>query len=120
MPDSHNAGDFGAFLLAAPHIYSLTPEELALHKTDSHLDVNTVREGAILIRPVKVPGGGIYMGDMHALQGDGEIAGHTCDVAGTVTLEVSVIGPEHRRADPFSRCRRRTVPRSPTQRRRTA
>lgn len=31
------------------------------------------------------------MGDMHALQGDGEIAGHTCDVAGTVTLEVSVI-----------------------------
>jgi formamidase len=28
---------------------------------------------------------------MHALQGDGEIAGHTCDVAGTVTLEVEVI-----------------------------
>ena len=23
---------------------------------------------------------------MHALQGDGEIAGHTCDVAGTVTM----------------------------------
>ncbi|MHA6645406.1 acetamidase/formamidase family protein [Mesorhizobium sp. A623] len=91
MPDSHNAGDFGAFLLAAPHIYSLTPDELALHKTDGHLDVNTVREGAILICPVKVPGGGIYMGDLHALQGDGEIAGHTCDVAGTVTLEVSVI-----------------------------
>jgi formamidase len=28
---------------------------------------------------------------MHALQGDGEIAGHTCDVSGTVTLEVEVI-----------------------------
>lgn len=82
MPDSHNAGEFGAFLIAAPHIYSLTLEELALHKTDGHLDVNTVREGAILICPVKVPGGGIYMGDMHALQGDGEIAGDTCDVAG--------------------------------------
>jgi acetamidase/formamidase len=91
MPDSHNAGDFGAFLLQAPHIYAMTPEELALHKTDGHLDVNTVREGAILICPVKVAGGGVYMGDMHALQGDGEIAGHTCDVAGTVTLEVSVI-----------------------------
>jgi acetamidase/formamidase len=37
---------------------------------------------------VKVQGGGVYLGDMHALQGDGEIAGHTCDVAGTVTLEV--------------------------------
>jgi acetamidase/formamidase len=28
---------------------------------------------------------------MHALQGDGEIAGHTCDVAGTVTLQVEVL-----------------------------
>jgi len=28
---------------------------------------------------------------MHAMQGDGEIAGHTADVAGTVTLQVSVI-----------------------------
>jgi acetamidase/formamidase len=28
---------------------------------------------------------------MHALQGDGEIAGHTCDVSGTVTLEVEVV-----------------------------
>ncbi len=91
MPDSHNAGDFGAFLLNAPHVYALTAEELAQHKTDGHLDVNSVREGAVLICPVKVAGGGIYMGDMHALQGDGEIAGHTCDVSGTVTLEVSVI-----------------------------
>ena len=91
MPDSHNAGDFGAFLVGAPHIYALTAEELARHKTDGHLDVNAVREGAVLICPVKVPGAGIYMGDMHALQGDGEIAGHTCDVAGTVALEVHVI-----------------------------
>jgi formamidase len=91
MPDSHNAGDFGAFLIGAPHRYALTAEELAAHKTDGHLDVNAVRAGAVLICPVKVSGGGIYLGDMHALQGDGEIAGHTCDVAGAVTLEVSVI-----------------------------
>jgi acetamidase/formamidase len=31
------------------------------------------------------------MGDMHAMQGDGEIAGHTCDVSGTATLEVEVM-----------------------------
>lgn len=91
MPDSHNAGDFGAFLVNAPHAYALTEEELCASKTDGHLDVNTVREGAVLICPVKVPGGGIYLGDMHALQGDGEIAGHTCDVAGTATLEIHVI-----------------------------
>jgi acetamidase/formamidase len=28
---------------------------------------------------------------MHALQGDGEIAGHTADVAGTVTLQVHLL-----------------------------
>jgi formamidase len=28
---------------------------------------------------------------MHALQGDGEIAGHTMDVSGTVTLQVEVV-----------------------------
>jgi acetamidase/formamidase len=38
-----------------------------------------------------VKGGGIYLGDMHALQGDGEIAGHTCDVAGIVTLQVNLM-----------------------------
>ena len=45
----------------------------------------------MLICPVKIPGGGVYLGDMHAMQGDGEIAGHTADVAGTVTLQVEVI-----------------------------
>lgn len=90
FPDSHNAGDFGAFLVGAPHEYALTAEQLE-DRTDGHMDINRVREGAVLICPVKVPGGGVYMGDMHALQGDGEIAGHTCDVSGVVTLQVHVI-----------------------------
>lgn len=91
MPDSHNAGDFGAFLVGAPHDYAITPEELARHKTDGHMDIDAVRAGAILIAPVKVPGAGLYMGDMHAAQGDGEIAGHTMDVSGSVTLQVEVL-----------------------------
>jgi formamidase len=91
IPDSHNAGDFGSFLIDAPHAYALTADELALHRTDGHMDVDAVRAGAILFCPVKLPGGGVYMGDMHALQGDGEIAGHTCDVSGTVTLQVQLL-----------------------------
>ena len=91
MPDSHNAGDFGSFLIGAPHAYALTADELQRHKTDGHMDIDAVRAGAILVCPVKVDGGGVYLGDMHAMQGDGEIAGHTCDVSGTVTLEVEVI-----------------------------
>lgn len=91
LPDSHNAGDFGSFLLDAPHGYSFTQEELDRHKTDGHMDTNSVREGAILICPVKIPGGGVYMGDMHAQQGNGEVAGHATDVAGEVELQVEVI-----------------------------
>ncbi|MGB8001506.1 MAG: acetamidase/formamidase family protein, partial [Anaerobacillus sp.] len=90
IPDSHNAGDFGQFLIDAPHEYSFTEEELE-ERTDGHMDINRVREGAILICPVKVPGGGIYIGDMHAMQGNGEIAGHTADVSGIVNLQAKVI-----------------------------
>ena len=90
FPDSHNAGDFGAFLLGAPHPYAKTEADLA-SRTDGHMDINRVRPGAILICPVKVPGGGVYVGDAHALQGNGEIAGHTCDVSAVVTLQVNVI-----------------------------
>jgi acetamidase/formamidase len=90
MPDSHNAGDFGSFLVGAPHEYGIDADDLR-HRTDGHMDVDAVRAGAIVIAPVKVPGGGVYLGDMHAFQGDGEIAGHTSDVSGTVTLQVQVV-----------------------------
>ena len=92
-------------------------EELQRHKTDGHMDIDAVRPGAILVCPVKVDGGGVYLGDMHALQGDGEIAGHTCDVSGTVTLEVEVIkGLEHRRPDAVPGRRGPAVPRPPADR----
>jgi formamidase len=90
MPDSHNAGDFGQFLVDAPHKYGIPKEKLAA-RTDGHMDIDSVRPGAILICPVKVPGGGVYLGDAHAMQGDGEIAGHTTDVSGEVTVQVSVL-----------------------------
>jgi len=90
MPDSHNAGDFGQFLIGAPHEYGITKEQLD-GRTDGHMDIDSVREGAILICPVKVPGGGVYLGDAHAMQGDGEIAGHTTDVSAAVTLKVNVL-----------------------------
>lgn len=91
LPDSHNCADFGKFLVDAPHKYGLSKAELDEAKTDGHMDTNSVREGAILICPVKVKGAGIYMGDMHAQQGNGEIAGHATDVSGETELTVEVI-----------------------------
>ena len=55
------------------------------------MDIDSVGEGAIVIVPVKVDQAGIIVGDVHAMQGDGEIAGHTTDVSAEVTLEVEVI-----------------------------
>jgi formamidase len=90
MPDSHNCGDFGQFLVGAPHLYGINQAQKEL-RTDGHLDIDSVREGAILICPVKVDGAGIYIGDVHAMQGDGEIAVHTTDVSAEVTVQVELI-----------------------------
>jgi formamidase len=90
LPDSHNAGDFGSALINAPHDFAQTEESLK-GKTDGHMDINKVREGAIVICPVKVKGAGVYIGDVHAMQGEGEIAGHTADVSASVSIRVNVI-----------------------------
>ena len=90
MPTSHNGGDYIVFLVGAPHKLAITKEDLA-KRSDAHMDIDNVREGAILICPVKVAGGGIVVGDVHAMQGDGEISGHTTDVSAEVSLEVEVI-----------------------------
>ncbi len=94
IPSSHNAGDFGGFLIGAGHDLALTEDQLE-GRTDGHMDVNDVTEGSLLIVPAKVPGAGIYVGDVHAMQGDGEIAGHTTDVSAEVTLEVEVLSGLH-------------------------
>jgi formamidase len=91
LPDSHNCADFGQYLVGAPHRYAMTHEALHEAKTDGHMDTNSVREGCIVICPVKVPGAGVYLGDMHAQQGNGEIAGHATDVSGETELSVEVI-----------------------------
>lgn len=95
LPDSHNCADFGKFLINAPHKYGMSKAELDEAKTDGHMDTNWVREGCILLCPVKVPGAGVYMGDMHAQQGNGEIAMHATDVSGETVVTVKVIKNLH-------------------------
>ena len=91
MPDSHNAGDFGQFLIGASHDWGLPDEDALAARTDGHLDSNDVRPGATLICPVEIEGAGLYVGDLHANQGDGELSLHTTDVSGRTELEVEVI-----------------------------
>jgi acetamidase/formamidase len=90
LPSSHNCGDFGAFLVGAKHEFAVTEEQLEM-RTDVHMDVDSVREGATVIVPVKVNGAGIYAGDVHAMIGDGEIAVHTTDIGARLVVRVEVI-----------------------------
>ena len=90
LPSSHNCGDFGAFLVGAEHEFAVTEEQLGL-RTDVHMDVDSVRQGSIVVVPVKVDGGGIYAGDVHAMIGDGEIAVHTTDIGARLVVRVEVI-----------------------------
>lgn len=90
LPSSHNCGDFGAFLVGAEHEFAVTDEELEA-RTDVHMDIDSVREGSVLVVPVKVSGGGIYAGDVHAMIGDGEVAVHTTDIGARLVVQVEVV-----------------------------
>jgi acetamidase/formamidase len=90
LPSSHNCGDFGAFLVGAEHEFAVTEEQLE-HRTDVHMDVDSVRVGSTVIVPVKVDGAGIYAGDVHAMIGDGEVAVHTTDIGARLVVRVEVI-----------------------------
>ena len=92
MPDSHNAGDFGASLVGSGHRYELCRGRSSQSTARTGTWTATaVREGAVLIVPVKVAGGGIYMGDAHANQGDGELSLHTTDITADIEVQVDVL-----------------------------
>ena len=50
-----------------------------------------MRPGAVLICPVKIDGAGVYIGDCHANQGDGELGLHTTDITAQASVRVNVI-----------------------------
>lgn len=61
---------------------------------DAHggnMDNNTITEGAVLYLPVNVPGALLAMGDLHAAMGNGEVSGCGLEIAGEVTVRLSLI-----------------------------
>lgn len=59
-----------------------------------NLDFSAVKQGAILYLPVFHPGAFFYIGDGHAVQGDGEIAGNALETSMDVVFVVNVIKKE--------------------------
>jgi amidase len=56
-----------------------------------NMDFNQIVEGATVYLPVSVPGALLYLGDGHALQGDGEINGNALETSLEVEFTVEVI-----------------------------
>lgn len=56
-----------------------------------NMDYRRCRAGATLFFPVQAPGGNFFLGDGHAVQGDGEISGNGVEVPMRVTFQLTRI-----------------------------
>jgi acetamidase/formamidase len=56
-----------------------------------NMDFNEIREGATVYLPVAQPGALLYVGDGHALQGDGELNGNALETSLDVEFSVDVL-----------------------------
>jgi acetamidase/formamidase len=56
-----------------------------------NMDFNEIVEGSTVYLPVNVPGALLYVGDGHAAQGDGELAGNALETSMDVEFSVDVI-----------------------------
>ncbi|WP_147113544.1 acetamidase/formamidase family protein [Tateyamaria sp. syn59] len=56
-----------------------------------NMDLPDVAPGAIIYLPVNTPGGYLYVGDCHAIQGDGELCGVALEIPATVELQIDLI-----------------------------
>ena len=70
-----------------------------------NMDFNEIREGAAVYLPVSQPGALLYVGDGHALQGDGELNGNALETSLDVEFSVDLVrekslpGPRVENAD---------------------
>jgi len=76
-------GSIGVCPSSGQHISSLFAGDFG-----GNLDLSIVRSGATIILPVFHEGGLLYLGDLHAAQGHGEIVGGAIEVSGRVQLRV--------------------------------
>lgn len=90
IPSCQNSGDIAHRLVDDEHPLRISESDLLL-VTDSHLDDNAIVQGVSIVAPVRVPGAGVYLGDVHAMQSDGEVAGHTTDVTAEVVVRVELL-----------------------------
>lgn len=58
-----------------------------------NLDIPFITEGVDIYIPVEIDGAGLYLGDVHGLQGYGELSGIAMEASSKITLDVEVLKP---------------------------
>jgi acetamidase/formamidase len=54
------------------------------------MDIRQLVAGSVLYLPVEVPGALLSVGDLHAAQGDGELSGTGIEMAGRITVRLTL------------------------------
>jgi amidase len=75
----------------APNVAQAAPGSGDSGRYGGNMDFNEIVEGATVYLPVNVPGALLYVGDGHALQGDGELNGNALETSMDVEFTVDVI-----------------------------
>jgi len=61
------------------------------HRHGGNMDTKEIAAGCTLYLPVAQPGAMLALGDVHAVQGDGEVCVSACEIDAEVTVEIDVI-----------------------------
>ena len=75
----------------APNVAQAAPGTGDSGRYGGNMDFNEIVEGATVYLPVSVPGALLYVGDGHALQGDGELNGNALETSMDVEFTVDVV-----------------------------
>lgn len=79
----------GCFGVAPPRNQSISTATSGTY--GGNMDYRACRAGAVVAFPVSTPGGLFFLGDVHAVQGDGEISGNGVEVSASVTFELHLL-----------------------------
>ncbi|WP_016746155.1 acetamidase/formamidase family protein [Rhizorhabdus wittichii] len=90
MPEPARALPAALFAEGAPYaaegLRTVAPRE-----NGGNMDVKAMQVGSTVLFPVLVDGAGLWTGDIHFAQGDGEVCGTAVEMAARVTLKCEVI-----------------------------
>src|SRR4029077_17608023 len=75
----------------APNVAQAAPGTGDSGRYGGNMDFNEIVEGATAYLPVSVPGALLYVGDGHAVQGDGELNGNALETSMDVEFSVDVV-----------------------------